>query len=719
MTRLELQLFGVFRLLDGEGQEIPLRSAKLRALVAYLALHPDRAIKRETLAGLLWGESADAQARQSLRQALLGLRKSLGEEAAEAFAADDETVTLRSAAVRVDVAEFLAASAEGRLEEAAAAYSGDLMDEPSAGSEPFESWLAQERSRLHEQACMGLEALVEHRVEEGDSAGAVQAGRQLVALAPWRETGTRLLMRAFVLAGRRAEALQHYRGFAESLRAELDAEPDDETARLAEEIREGRGGFSAGAGPDEAASAVTAPAGEAADVALPLAARPVGRWAALAAVVLVAAVGGWALWGISERGDPDEGTVPEAAGLPATTDKPSIAVLPFVNMSGDPDQEYFADGITEDLMTALSRFGLFFVISRNSTFAYKGQAAGAKDIARDLGVHYVLQGSVRRSSDRIRVTAQLIDAVEDRQVWGESYDRALEDVFVVQDEISRQIVTAAAPEYLSAEMARAQRQEMPDLEAWDAFLRGYWHTMRFTRDDNAAAQGLLGKAIALDPKQANFHGILSVTHLMDALYGWSGSRAESLSRALEIAEHGLTLDDREALALRAAGLVHFFSKRHDEALGYFRRAVAANDHEAENRALLGAALGVAGDYQAARAEFDAALRLSPRDLHIATWYNYLAVAAFVAGRTEEAADWSKRTIQANPQFPGGYRSLAASAAELGRQPEAEAARDKLLELLPHLTVAQLRESIPYFKDPDVLERYLDGLRKAGLPEGGA
>jgi len=431
----------------------------------------------------------------------------------------------------------------------------------------------------------------------------------------------------------------------------------------------------------------------------------------VALVALAAVVTWWRPWA------PDiEPASVERIALPLP-DKPSIAVLPFVNMSGDPEQEYFADGMTEDIMTGLSKFGLFFVISRNSTFSYKGVNTDVKDVARDLGVRYVLEGSVRKSGDRVRITAQLVDAIVDKHIWAENYDRELEDIFQVQDEITQSIVTSVAPEYLSAEMRRAQRKEVRNLDAWDAFMRGYWHLLRFTKDDNAAAQRLVRKAIDLDSRQANYHGLLAVTHLMGGFYGWSESRAASFRKALESAERGLALDDQDSLALRSIGLVHFFSKNHDVALSYYERAVASNPNEAENWALLGAALGVAGDYDAALDRFETALRLSPRDVHTATWYSYLAVAAFVVGRDEEAAQWSVKAVQSNPQFPGGYRTLAASYGNMGRLTEAEAAREKLQELLPHLTIEQLRESLPYFKDPDDLERYLDGLRRAGLPDG--
>jgi adenylate cyclase len=438
------------------------------------------------------------------------------------------------------------------------------------------------------------------------------------------------------------------------------------------------------------------------------------KWAAVgAAVVVLIGVAGAVTW-LRPWEPAVEPAAVERMAFPLP-DKPSIAVLPFANMSADPEQEYFSDGMTEDIITGLSKFGLFFVISRNSTFAYKGGSADVKDVARDLGVKYVLEGSVRKSGDRVRITAQLVDAMADKHIWAESYDRELEDVFEVQDEIRQSIVTSVAPEYLSAEMQRAQRKEERNLDAWDAFMRSYWHFLRYTEDDNAAAQRLLRKAIDLDPQQANYHGLLAVTHVMDAFYGWSESGDASFRVALESAERALALDEQDTLALRSIGLVHFFSKNHDVALSYYKRAVSVNPNEAVNRALLGAALGVAGNYDAALEQFEIAMRLSPRDVHISAWYSYLAVAAFVMGRDEEAAEWARKSVEANPQFPGGYRTLAATYGNLGRLEEAEAARLKLQELLPHLTIAQLRESLPYFKKPADLERYLIGLLKAGLP----
>ena len=384
--------------------------------------------------------------------------------------------------------------------------------------------------------------------------------------------------------------------------------------------------------------------------------------AAIAAVSLVATIGA-VLWWHPWVPDAEPAAVEQMAL--ALSDKPSIAVLPFANMSGDSEQEYFSDGITEDIITGLSKFGLFFIVSRNSTFTYKGVNTNVKDVARDLGVRYVLEGSVRKVDSSLRITAQLVDAIADKHVWADHYDRELKDLFQVQDEITQSIVTTVAPEYLSAEMHRAQRKEERNLDAWDAFMRSYWHFLRYTEDDNAAAQRLLHKAIDLDSHQANYHGLLGVTHVMDAFYGWSESRDASFREGLESAERALALDEQDTLALRSIGLVHFFSKNHDAALSYYERAVAANPNEAVNRALLGAALGVAGSYDAAREQFQIAMRLSPRDVHISAWYGYLAIAAFVMGRDEEAAEWASKSVAANPQFPGGYRTLAASAGNFG------------------------------------------------------
>ena len=400
--------------------------------------------------------------------------------------------------------------------------------------------------------------------------------------------------------------------------------------------------------PDAAGKIVTAPKIRATRWKLP---------AVAAALVVIIAAGGLAWW-YPRAPDREAASVDRIQA--AAADKPSIAVLPFVNMSDDPQQEYFSEGITEDIITDLSKFEFFFVVSRNSSFAYKGLSVDVKDVARELGVQYVLEGSVRKLGDRLRVTAQLIDAVADKHVWAERYDRPLKDIFQVQDDITQSIVSTVAPKYFSAELRRAKKSDERNLDAWDSYMRAFWHYLRYTRDDNEIAQSLLRRSIDLEPQQASAHGLLAVTHLMDAFYGWSESREVSFREALAHAEQALALDGQNTLALRSVGLVHFFSKNHDLALRYYEKAVKVNPNEAENRALFGAALGVAGEYELALEQFETALRLSPRDSNIATWYHYLSIAAFLEGRDEEAAEWARKTMVANPQLPAGPRTLAAS-----------------------------------------------------------
>jgi len=394
-------------------------------------------------------------------------------------------------------------------------------------------------------------------------------------------------------------------------------------------------------------------------------------------------------------------------------DRPSIAVLPFANISGDPEQEYFADGIAEDVITALSKFRWFFVIARNSTFTYKGKTVDVKTVAQDLGVRYVLEGSVRKSGKRVRITAQLIDAPTGHHVWAERYDRDLEDIFAVQDEITESIVTSIGPEFLSAEMQRAQRRDVPSLDAWDYVMRAAYHHSRYTKEDSAEAQRLLQKAIELHPLNAGGFCLLAFTHLMQVQFGWSESVDQSIQEAAEAAKKAVAIDDRDAWAHMALGLVDLISRRYDDAIGRFKRAIDLNPSLANAYGALGQALALAGQYDAAVEQMNKAIRLSPRDPFLVYWFGHLGLAAFTEERYEEAYEWGKKCVQENPNFPGGHRVIASSCGHLGRTKEAQAALKELLLLMPGMTIDDVRKQVP-FKNPRDMERYLDGLRKAGL-----
>lgn len=394
-------------------------------------------------------------------------------------------------------------------------------------------------------------------------------------------------------------------------------------------------------------------------------------------------------------------------------DKPSIAVLPFANMSGDPEQEYFADGISEDIITALSKFRWFFVIARNSTFTYKGKTVNVKQVAQDLGVRYVLEGSVRKAGNRVRITAQLIDAPNNYHLWAERYDRDLEDIFAVQDEITQSIVTSVGPEFLSAEMQRAQRKDVRSLAAWDCVMRATSLHSRYTKQDIAEAQRLLRKAIEVDPISAEGFCLFAFTHLMQVQFGWSESADQSIQEAAKAAQSAVAIDDRDALAHTALGLVDLISRRYDDAIRRLERAIDLNPSLANAYGALGQALALAGEYDRAVTQINKAIRLSPRDPFMVYWFGHLGLAAFAEERYDEACEWGVKSIQENPQFPGGHRILAASYGQLGRMQEAQTALKELLVLMPGMTIDDVRKQVPFKKSGD-MERYLDGLRKAGL-----
>jgi TolB-like protein/Flp pilus assembly protein TadD len=394
-------------------------------------------------------------------------------------------------------------------------------------------------------------------------------------------------------------------------------------------------------------------------------------------------------------------------------DKPSVAVLPFTNLSGDPEQEYFSDGITEDIITALSKFRWFFVIARNSTFTYKGKTVDVKAVAQDLGVRYVLEGSVRKAGSRVRITAQLIDVPTSHHVWAERYDRDLKDIFAVQDEITENIVTAIGPEFLSAEMRRAQRRDVRSLDAWDLIMRAAFHHSRYRKEDVAEAQRLLRKAIELDPFNAEGFCLLAFTHLMQVQFGWSESADQSIQEAAKAAENAIAIDNRGAWAHTALGLVDLISRRYDDAIRRLKRAVQLNPSLANAYGALGQALTLAGECAEAVEQINKAIRLSPRDPFLVYWFAHLGMVAFVEERYDVTCEWGAKILQENPCFPGVYRLLAASYGQLGRIEEAKAALKELLLLIPGMTIDDVRKQVP-FKNPVHMERYIDGLRKAGL-----
>ena len=405
----------------------------------------------------------------------------------------------------------------------------------------------------------------------------------------------------------------------------------------------------------------------------------------------------------SERAAPSELTVPGFAGRHA------LAVLPFTNLSDDPAQEYFADGLAEDLITRLSALRLFPVIARNSSFVYKGGAVDVKAVSRELGVHYVVEGSVRKAGDRVRVSVQLIDATTGLHVWAERYDRELSDVFALQDEITETIVASLGPALSRAEIRRVRHRPPEKLDAWDCAQRGLWHLFQYTKADIVEAQSWLNRAIELDPGSSRAFSLLAFSHLFGIIYRWSESPAQCRADALRAAEQAVALDEEDPAALTALGFVCSMTGQLERAIAVLERAIRLNPSSALAHWALGAALAPFGCPDCAIPLIEKAIRLSPHDPWMHEFLFNIAAAHFLAERYEQAVAHAKRSLQAKPDQPGACRVLAASYGHLGQTEEARAALDALLQLRPDFSAADLGAFLP----PAVAERYLGGLRKAG------
>src|SRR5262249_32507030 len=358
-------------------------------------------------------------------------------------------------------------------------------------------------------------------------------------------------------------------------------------------------------------------------------------------------------------------------------DKPSIAVLPFQNISGDPEQEYFADGMVEEIITALSRIRWFFVIARNSTFTYKGHAVDVKQVGRELGVRYVLEGSVRKAGNRIRVTAQLVEAETGNHVWAERYDRDLADIFAVQDEITERVVAAIEPELYAAEQVRSQRKPPDSLDAWECVIRALSLIGQGTRDAKTEAEALCRRAIAIAPRYGQSHSLLAWSIVRRS--EWSSDIKTILPEASTQARVALGIDERDPWAHLSHAVVLFRMRNQGEAERAFRRALELNSNFALAHARLANVFALKGLYQEALDTAERALRLSPGDRNVGT-YASIAMAAinFVGGRYLECATWAQRTIENSPEWLGGHGYLTAALAMEGNLRAAADTRDELL-----------------------------------------
>ena len=411
-----------------------------------------------------------------------------------------------------------------------------------------------------------------------------------------------------------------------------------------------------------------------------------------------------------------EAQASRALAAPTLPDKPSIAVLPFDNMSSDPDHASFADGLTENTITALSRFGGLFVIARHSSFQYKGKSPDIREVGRDLGVRYVLEGSVQKSKDTVRVTAQLIDAATTGHVWADQFDRPVDDLFKVQDEITEHIVNVIAPvsagtgKLQKVELERIARTPTESLQAYDYFLRGMTHYNRFNENDNRIARQMFEKAVEIDPNYARATARTAWTYIQDYQNEWGESPEDSLSKAVELAQAAIVSDPNEVWAHRSKASALLFQKRHDEAIQAFQRALEPIPNEPDLLIEYGWTLAYVGRPEDGIPIMESAVRLNP---YHPAWYLWdLAWGYFVARRYHEAiAALQKR----DPKTNFTYLLLAACYVQVDQVEEAAKAMKKFRELEPNFSIELAAKAEP-FKYPQDLEHWLEAIRKAGLPE---
>ena len=394
---------------------------------------------------------------------------------------------------------------------------------------------------------------------------------------------------------------------------------------------------------------------------------------------------------------------------------PSIVVLPFTNLSGDPQQEYFSDGITEDIITDLSYFKEFLVIARNTSFTFKNKAIRVGHVCRDLNVRYAVEGSVQKSGQNVRVTAQLIDGATEAHLWAARYDRQLDSIFQVQDEIREAIVTSVAPEAMGAESRRSQALKFDDLTVWEQVLRARWHMNKLSRPDNLLADTILAGAIDAAPQYAPAQSTRAICLLSNVLHAWTESISETIAAAHGAARIAVSLDAGDANALSAMGITCLFARKHDTALEYLNRAVRLNPNLAAAYGYLAAVHGAMGDSAAASAAADKAIRISPLDFAKPIWLAGKGIGAYINGCYDEVISICQEVLREHPSFGSALRQMAAAYAMQGDMTRAAQAMDQLLQRMPGLTVSKVRQIVPVMAS-DAQERFLDGLRKAGLPE---
>jgi TolB-like protein/DNA-binding SARP family transcriptional activator len=709
---LGIRLLGSFELASADDSTSARLGPKPRALLAFLAMQRGVAVPRGRLAGLLWGERDEELARHSLSQALTTLRSMLGPAAALLQTCPDG-VRLARAGLEVDVDAFESAARsrqQATLQEACDLYRGEFLEGMEIREPGFEEWLLSERYRLGELAADTVARLLDLQIAAGDADAAIATARRLVAIAPLDESAHARLIELYGTLGRRGLAEAHYARCTDLLRRELDQAPGKELRAAVADARRRPCGTPVRLAPGPSRE-------RAHDRPQDATRRTKTAWlaSATAGAALLLLVGIWTFQGNSV-GDAGQGSSYEEAPwkLPA---EPSIAVRPFENLSGDPGKAYFADGVTNDIITDLSKFSTLFVSAANSSSRYRGSAVNVQDVARELGVRYVLEGSVHSIDGRIWINASLVDATTGRHVWAERYERPAENLFAVQKEITQTIAAVLGSGWGSLQRAEIERiAHLPteDLEAYDLYLRGMAYNIRKTKEDNALARQMFDKAIQADPAYARAMAESSLTYLNDIFNEWTDYREEWLQRAETLSRRAIEIDGSEPWGFVTLGLVYQLKGENDRALPLFERAHALNPNDYYVKEALGYALTYSGSAGEGVDLLEQSARLNP--MHTEEHARLLGGAYFFARRYQEALAAINKVTNREGS-PAYWLYKAATHAQLGQLDEAQAAVAEALKLDPGLTLKGEHERrLALGLDPAYAEHMTEALRKAGLPQ---
>jgi TolB-like protein/DNA-binding SARP family transcriptional activator len=670
---VRIRLLGGFEVTSQENRPVRFTTRKTSLLFAALVLAGRRGYRREQLSEAFWPGRSNGHARNSLRQALVDIRRSFpaSNDAMLYVDGDQETIALIGGPDEADISIFERKLAEGRTAELACAadlYRGELLA-GIAFPDGLDDWFGPYRSKYQRKAQQLAERL-SLDLSEPDTAEEIACeglAERLLGSDPTAEEAHRTLMRIHLLRGHENAALRQFESCRALLRKHLGAEPEAQTTALAASLQ----------APAGAARKLTAPG-------------------------------------------PEVMSQPQVFSDPAKHhDRASVAVLPFQNLSGDPEQDYFADGMIEDIIVALAHFRHLYVIARYSSSTYKGKVVDIKQVGRELDVRYVVEGSVRRTGDRLRIAGQLIDTSTGAHLWAERFDGTLANVFDLQDQLASSIVGAIAPKLEEAEIERAKRKPTESLDAYDYYLRGLaafdrTTTNRAVVDD---ALRLFMKAIELDPEFATAHARAARCYATRKSNGWMVDPAEEVAEATRLARKAVELGWDDAVALSYGGYVlGYVGGDLDDSAACIDRALALNPNFA-------AALGVSswvncclGEPHKAVEHAALAMRLSPLDPRLFAWQFNTGLAHFCAGQYDDAVAWAGKSLRYQPNYPSAMRVVAAGHALGGRLAHASEMIARLCEFDPALRLSNLADVLPPFRRLDDRNRYVEALRKAGLPE---